>query len=299
MKKTLYIILLFTALGTNGQSFVTNNKLWSTMEGPIFGCKPFYCKSYFTKFSGDTLIEGIHYTKVLHSEDQQMLKWITEGFIREDSNQKVFYKHTIAKQECLLYDFGCNPGDTLYLNCGCRETGYLVDSIRTIATDGISRKYFYLTYLQYGNPEIWIEGIGCTLGILNAGAWDHCSTGGGKTLLCFFEDGTKKYQSPEVPNHCFLSPEIIDGIATEKTVSQFKVYPNPVSVELFIQPTSNFEESYTLEIYSVKGERVRTECLEQGNYLHRIDTGSLQNGIYILRLISPSGKYDEKLIVKE
>jgi hypothetical protein len=301
MRKTLYVLLLFTTLGTNAQTFVTTNKLWSTMKGPVSGCKSFYCESYFTKFSGDTLIAGIHYSKVLRSEDQQMQKWITEGFIREDSNQKVYYRDTIAKQECLLYNFGCNAGDTLRLNCGCSKTGFLVDSIRTFAVDGIPRKYFYLTYLEMKTQEIWIEGIGSTMGILNGGGWGHCVTGGGmgEALLCFFEGGIKKYQSPEFPNYCYLSPEIINGIKSGKAIAQFKVYPNPVSDELLIQPSSNTEEGYTLEMYSVKGELVKTECMEAGITFHRIDASSLRNGIYILRLISDSGKYDEKVIIKE
>jgi hypothetical protein len=121
----------------------------------------------------------------------------------------------------------------------------------------------------------------------------------GEALLCYYEAGIKKYQSSEFPNYCYLSSEIIDGIEPEKAVSQFNVYPNPVSGELLIQPTSNIEEGYSLEIYSVKGELVKSECTELGSMLHRIDMSSLRNGIYILRLISASGKYDEKVIVKE
>jgi hypothetical protein len=79
----------------------------------------------------------------------------------------------------------------------------------------------------------------------------------------------------------------------------FKCFPNPISSEVFIQSSSDTEEAYTLEMYSVKGELVKTECLEPGSTLHRIDTSSLRNGVYILRLISDSGKYDEKVIVKE
>ena len=271
------------------------------MTGPVFGCNSFFCGSYFTKFTGDTVVGETHYLKVLRCEDQQMQKWIIEGFIREDSNKKVYYRDTIAKQECLLYNFGCNVGDTLQLNCGCSKTGFLVDSIRIIAIDGIPRKHFYLTYLEMKTQEIWIEGIGSTMGILNGGGWGHCLTGGsmGEALLCFFEDGIKKYQSPQFSNYCFLNPEIIDGTETTKSVSQFKVYPNPVSGELFIQANSNTTEAYSLEMYSVKGELVATECVDSGSNLHRIDTSSLRNGIYIVRLISDSGKYDEKVIVKE
>jgi hypothetical protein len=287
---------------TTPKHLVSTNKLWSTMAGPVFGCpSSFFCSSYFTQFAGDTLIGGTHYLNVMRSEDHQMQNWITEGYIREDNTQKVYFRERSAKSECLLYDFGCQVGDTLNLDCGCIGKGYLVDSIKTIGSSGYSMKYFYLTYLEYGTKEVWIEGIGSTMGILNGGAWGHCLTGGsmGEALLCYYDSGIIKYQSSEFPNFCYLSPEIIDGIEPEKAISQFNVYPNPVSGELFIRPTSKTVEAYTLEMYSVKGELLKTECLELGNSLHRIGTSSLRNGIYILRLISDSGKYDEKVIVKE
>jgi len=163
---------------TPPKPLVSSNKLWSTMKGPVSGSSSFFCQSYFTKFSIDTVIDSQHYLKVLRGEDQQMKKWITEGFIREDSNQKVYYKDTSAKSECLLYDFGCQVGDTLNLDCGCIGKGYLVDSIKSTGSFGYSMKYFYLTYLEYGTNEVWIEGIGSTMGILNGGGWGHCLTGG-------------------------------------------------------------------------------------------------------------------------
>lgn len=286
--------------GVNAQAFVSTNKLWSTMAGPVYGCpSSFFCSSYFTKFAGDTVLRGIHYSKVLRSEDQQMQNWIIEGFIREDTNKKVYYRDTNSIDECLLYDFGCSVGDTVFLNCTCPQYGFLVDSIKSKILDGTPRRHFYLTYMENETKGVWIEGIGSTLGVLNIG-YGHCMTGGGEALLCFFEGGIKKYQDSEFPNYCYLSPEIINGIEIGKAIAQFKVYPNPVSGELFIQPSSNIEEGYTLELYSTKGEKIKSECIEPGSNLYRFDTSSLRNGIYILRLISASGKYsEEEVIVKE
>jgi len=269
------------------------------MIGPVYGCKSFFCESYFTKFSGDTVVGGIHYMKVLRSEDQQMQNWTVQGFIREESNLKVFYRDTLYKRECLLYDFGCKVGDTLHLDCVCPGTGYHVDSIKPIETEGVIRRYFYLNYVENKTHEIWIEGIGSKWGILNAGGWMHCKVGGGENLLCFFEAGIKQYQDPGFPNYCYLSPEIINGISPEKNVQQYNVYPNPVSRELFVRSPQLNDGDYTLQLYSAKGELVKTECLEGGTNLHRIDVSSLKSGVYVLRLISASGRYTEEVIIKE
>lgn len=301
MKHTLFVLLILGSYVVNAQPFVTSDKLWSTMKGPVSGCNSFFCESYFTKFSGDTVVGGIQYMKVLRSEDQQMHNWTIQGFIREENNHKVYYRDTLYKRECLLYDFGCKVGDTLHLDCGCIGKGYHVDSIKPIETEGVIRKYFYLTYLEIKSQEIWIEGIGSTLGILNGGGWGHCLTGGGmgEALLCFFEGGIKEYQSKEFPNYCFLSRDIINGIGPEKNVQHYKVYPNPVSRELFVRFPQINDGDFTLEFYSVKGELVKTECLEDGSSLYRIDVSSLKSGVYVLRLISASGRYTEEVIIKE
>lgn len=268
------------------------------MKGPVSGCSSFFCSSYFTKFEDDTLVDGIQYMKVRRSEDQQMQKWTTQGLIREDSNKKVFYRDILAKEECLLYDFGCKAGDTLSLNCVCRESGFLVDSIKTVVNDGVAHKYFYLTYLKTKTlKEVWIEGIGSTLGILNGGSFSHCMTGGGEALLCYSESGIKKYQSPMIEKYCYLSRDIINGIP-EKALPQLKVFPNPTSGVFSIQTTLNFDEG-TLELLTVKGELIKTECLNQGSNLHRMNLSSLRSGVYILRLFTNTGKYYEEMIVKK
>lgn len=295
-----FIILTLIVCETSAQSFISTNKLWSTMKGSVSGCSSFFCGSYFTKFAGDTLADGILYMKVRRSEDQQMQKWTTQGLIREDSNKKVFYRDILAKEECLLYDFGCMAGDTLSLNCVCRESGFLVDSIKTVVTDGVARKYFYLTYLKIKTlKEVWIEGIGSTLGILNGGSFSHCMTGGGDALLCYYEAGIKKYQSHVIQNYCYLSLGIINGITPEKAVSKLKVYPNPVSGELFIQQVSTVNVGYTIELVSMKGKLLRTECVEAGNNPYLLNVSSLKKGIYFLRMNSGSGWYEDEMFIKQ
>ena len=298
MKPTLFVLLIIGSYILNAQTLVTSDKLWSTMKGPVSGCNSFFCASYFTKFSGDTVIGGISYMKVQRSEDQQMLNWTNQGFIREESNHKVYFRDTPYKRECLLYDFGCKTGDTLHLDCLCTGTGYFVDSIKSIETEGVIRRYFYLTYLENKRKEIWIEGIGSKWGILNAGR-GNCIIGGGENLLCFFEGGIKEYRDPGFPNYCYLSKEIINGIGPEKTVPQYKVYPNPASTELFVQSPQTNDGDFTLELYSVKGELVKTECLGTGSIINRIDVRSLKSGVYVVRLISAAGRYAEEMIIKK
>jgi hypothetical protein len=236
--------------------------------------------------------------KVLCSNDELMRNWTTRGFIREDQNHNVFHREANAKQECLWYNFYCKPGEILHLEGAC--TGdYLVDSIATKIDQLLPRKHFYLKDLaEYSLKEEWIEGIGSTWGVLNGGGAGHCLTGGVENLLCSYEKEIKTYQSTQFPNDCYLSPEIIDGINSKAINSNFKVYPNPVSGALFVQPRKSVDEGFTIEIFSMKGELVKTECVDGSTNIYQIDVSSLKTGIYILRMVSVSGNYSEEIIIK-
>jgi|GEM_PF-2383528 len=282
-------------------ALLSTDKLWSTMKGPMFECPTsFFCASNFTKLEGDTLIDDHQYLKALCSVDEYMQNWRNCGLIREDSNHQVYFRDYGEIKERLIYNFNCKPGEIIHLETTC-SGDYLVDSIVTKIDLGTKRRHIYLNYISFRvTHEEWIEGVGSKWGILSSGGEGNCLIGSqAHALLCYFEKNKKMYQSNEFPNYCYINPEIINGIAPAKTVSQFKVYPNPVSDELFLQPISNIDEGYTLELYSVKGELVKTECLDAGMNLYRIDVNSLRNGIYILRLISATGKYDEEIILKE
>jgi len=283
------------------QPLLSADKLWSTMQGPMFECPhSLYCASYYTKLEEDTVIDGIHYMKVLTTNDEKMQVWTTWGTIWENQDHQVLYRERRTNREGLMYDFDCKPGEILHLESSC--TGdYVVDSIATKIDIGIARKHIYISDINYWkSSEEWIEGIGTNWGILNAGGDGHCMLSSySNELLCFYEGNEKLFQSSIFPNYCYLSPEIINGVNSKTNSSQFKVFPNPVSGELFLQTNQTIYETYTLELYSIKGELLKTECLDEGSNLYRIDTSSLRNGIYILRLISDSGKYAEETIIKE
>jgi hypothetical protein len=290
------LIAFYLSLSSSvfAQSFIAENKLWRYSSQVSGDGTHFYYNNIGFRFHGDSVIKDTTYYKLYSSEDEFLLKWKLYGLWRETKDMKIFSRHLYWQTEELLYDFSFVKGDTL--NVGFAT--FQVDSVLTKLWGGKMRKHWYLypvhaegDTIKEWNKTLWVEdlgqidyfpsSVGNLIGALNI-------------LLCFEENSQQVYQNPKY-NTCFYT-SINDEPNPDKG---FKVFPNPVSGELFIQPTSNIDEDFTLEMYSVKGELVRKECLEPGSRLHRIDTSSLRNGIYILRLISDSGKYDEKVIVKE
>lgn len=77
------------------------------------------------------------------------------------------------------------------------------------------------------------------------------------------------------------------------------IYPNPVSDKLFITSNQLYKSALSIEIYSVKGELISKEYLDAGSILYQINLTELKSGPYLLRLITDSGKYDKKIIIKK
>lgn len=163
---------------------------------------------------------------------------------------------------------------------------------------GKLRKHWYLnTYRAETDSAIksystlWIEDVG-RIGFFPYNI--SGATGAISYLLCFSEDGQMVYQNPQY-NTCFFytSTESIFN-----PVKDFKVFPNPVYGELLIEGDFR-KEKLVLELYSGKGELVKTECMEGSGNSYRIDIKTLKSGIYFLRVHSTKVKYLEEVIVKK
>lgn len=70
----------------------------------------------------------------------------------------------------------------------------------------------------------------------------------------------------------------------------FTMYPNPVKNELFISSENDIQK---VEIYNITGQRI----LEVNNS-KRINTSSLRNGIYMVKLTSENGGVSVKKLIK-
>ena len=88
------------------------------------------------------------------------------------------------------------------------------------------------------------------------------------------------------------------SISGEKIMPRLRVYPNPTSGELYIETDQVINKGYTLELFSAKGKLIKTECVEGGLKLHKLDISAIISGTYILRLVTSSRRYAEEVIIK-
>ena len=180
MKKYICIIAsMIQALSMSGQSLVTTNKQWSNYRVmAIFG----YLLTEYIKFTSDTMIDGLTYKMVERSTDEYQMYWYSYGFIREDSDKKVFYKLNVAEPERLFYDFNLQLNDTITAWSvvtfqwtywiGVESQLYRVNAIDSILIGDTYRKQIHLGFdtCTSCDDEQWIDSTGNLGGILHAGS---------------------------------------------------------------------------------------------------------------------------------
>ena len=249
--------------------------------------------------SGDTLVDGVLYKKVLRklsSETQYWhgsLEYDLYGIIKEEESGKVFYKPKEQEIEYLLYDFGMNVNDTAVMfwcqNPNC-EVHVRIDSIATQHIASAERRVFYVSSKDMFGDEwhwlnTWVEGIGAMEGLLYS---CHIVNAGGITLhelLCYHEDGELVWQNSTY-NTCLIDPL---SIQDNTEASGLQVYPNPAKDRVVIEGM----EAVEVKVCNTSGQVVKTV---RGT--NEIDIADLAKGVYLLRITDADGKVYTNKITK-
>ena len=249
--------------------------------------------------SGDTVVDGVLYKKVLRklsSETQHWhgsLEYDLYGIIKEEESGKVFYKPKEQEIEYLLYDFGMNVNDTAVMfwcqNPNC-EVHVRIDSIATQHIAGAERRVFYVSSKDMFGDEwhwlnTWVEGIGAMEGLLYS---CHIVNAGGITLhelLCYHEDGELVWQNSTY-NTCLIDPL---SIQDNTEASGLQVYPNPAKDRVVIEGMEVVE----VKVCNTSGQMVKTV---RGT--NEIDIADLAKGVYLLRITDADGKVYTNKITK-
>jgi len=273
MKTKILLTLIFAVsmqfcFGQEYHTLIDTNKIWSVLL--INGTNPYYKSTHFIKFKGDTIINDTMYKKVLKAEDEFHNNWELNGFIREDSTQKVYYKYYLESNEKLIYDFQPNINDTFYFT----QYDYLIvggfDSIK------INDQYRKVINLSCPSApyitEKWIEGIGSTEGVIYSGY--SLITGSDFELLCFYENDTLSYIDSSY-NECYYNTYgVIENISVN---SPFIIYPNPATQTINISFNNQQNMPFTFELYNYYGEII---CKKQIINSTSFDLSNISNGIY-------------------
>jgi hypothetical protein len=245
--------------------------------------------TYFEHIEGDTIINEMHYKRLVHCLDSMCVNKSFKSFIREDSG-KVFLAD--KTREFILYDFNLKQGDSLvmYYLWDERNSNPLfiqVDSVKSgIFQDQKERIIQYVTVYAYHYREssfndVIVEGIGSMrfgleypINLFLTGA-----TGCNPNLLCFYTDKNLVYTNPEF-NDCYITTGISQF---HKTPELVKVISAPNGM-LVLELTSSV--SGKIFIFNLLGEIVsQKKILDSTSQLYVPGTG-----IYLYRFVSDDGQ---------
>ncbi|MBO6118511.1 MAG: T9SS type A sorting domain-containing protein [Bacteroidales bacterium] len=276
MKKTIKHILLLVALAvtavTNLSAQVSKNIVDTTKQWNVAAlCWNGIVTYSYKVSSNDTIINGKKYNELLCSVfyDSDMdiwYNWEHRDWIREDGGKvyvfttdqidtngslgPVITKSSIG-EEYLLYDFNLQQGDTIdYIREIYFWGGYsfpvlapnYVTEVDSVNIDGELLKRIIIEN-NYGDKEIWIQGIGSNRGLLESFNADY-------SLVCCKQDNNVLFNASRLTwgdynsdNTCY-----IDVSLNEENITKCRVYPTITKDLLNITSID-----YPMSVYIING----------------------------------------------
>lgn len=234
--------------------------------------------TYSIKFEGDTTINTVKYNCVMYATNAELDNWSLNGFVREDTLLGFYYRN-LQGEEGLLYQYNLSLGDSVkILNVDTiieDSIRYLVAGVDSILVDGIYRKSYTLSQKHYENiPEIWIEGIGSSFGILSCGI---IVSGGATRLLCCYDNDVLIYKNPDYPDCYYSTRTSLNSVFNSG--SEINVHFGTKNNVLLKSPIEN-----RLRVFNCNGMLVE-EIHVLANQEYNLDITNYSKGVF---LISPT-----------
>ncbi len=263
-----------------------------------------YYTTYKFETLGDTIINGVEYTKLYSCDafEDSFPNYRGAYRVEIDSN-KVYYIEEYSTTESLLYDFAMSPGDTITTY----QSGYppfelICLDTSTLILNGIAHKELLIySYLDNGTEcyTVWVRGIGSLRMPIETNYFCASSFEWAYDLSCYYYKGNQVYYWYENPffEGCAGTNEYI-GIDMKEIQNSFSVIPNPVKSVSRLKYPETVHELFDYRIFNENGIVVQSES---GIFLPSISIikNDFSPGIYIIQLNSYSANqvFTTKFIV--
>jgi hypothetical protein len=194
------------------------NSSWATL-GYGLGAYHIVCgvQTDYHFFDGDSTFNNHKYKKLYCYRDEQHSTRFYEGLIRKDNNNKIFFVSQNSMAEYLLYDFSVTEGMSFrytYYRDSEMTVNVYVKKVDYVDMNGYNIKRIQLSSLPPDDDtiiDIWYDGIGSVNGFLNP---IFSISGGGRILLCFYQNGTLIYHNAQFPNCYYDNAEEVQNLLT-------------------------------------------------------------------------------------
>lgn len=301
MRKLILILILFKSVHLTAQIE------WAPLGAKWYFNRPSSTSGDYVIFesSKDSTIQG----KNVHIIDIKLngTNFISKEYIYQNGDS-VFYYNSNYNSFFLLYNFSAKVGDTItvhsskfkptkaffsyYDSIPCFK--YKIISIDTIEFLGHFIKRQRVASLKAGDWGFY-NGSSSDYFILNGiGSLTYFFGRNGNIipeevnsiLRCYSESGFE-YKNPLWTQEC----DLISAIQENRPNDKFIIFPNPFTNQLNIKIEESIE---SIEIFDMNGLKVLTS--QQRTELVELNTSSLNNGIYLLRITTKHHIYSKKLV---
>lgn len=265
------------------QGFIDPAHTWNVVLCVNFGA----CETWYYRFNGDTIIDGMTYSKLYVSWYPTMANADYECAFREDSNTAVYIND--GDGEYLSHRMDVEVGDTVVYGPLCGpplvRVVYAVDSVQL--SDGQVRRR---VKFQWGSEE-WIQGVGTTFGPTGQEI-AFCTTDLFTRLNCFSDSALTLYDDATLPG-CDYSTVAVDDVSEPSALG---VVPVPFTTGATI--TVPDCSTGTVELYDLFG---KVALSATGNFSNGllVSTEALAAGTYIAKCTCASHRTTVVPVVKQ
>ncbi|SHI36646.1 PQQ-dependent sugar dehydrogenase [Flavobacterium terrae] len=219
-------------------------------------------------------------------------------------NQYEEVNRATASESGLNYGWRCYEGNTAYNTAGCAAQSTMKSPLFTTNhTNGfcsITGGYVYRG-TQYPNfqgkyffSDYCKAQIGSSDGLGNV---SFSATFSGNNFVSFGEDVNGELYVASINGTIY---KLIDSSlsVTENSLTSVKVYPNPVTNELYISNSDIANPIRNIEILDLQGKSILKET-NKSQPITYVNTNHLSNGLYFLKITNDSGSHFIHKLIKE
>lgn len=247
------------------------------------------CTTMTLHMDNDTLFNNIIYKKLYKSSfSNQPPLFALKCLLREDTIQKkVYFRRvvldSVSTDEHLMYDFGLNPGDSIYLHnpfllydyhpAGDEFGWYKLDSINSMQTLVGTRKRYFFTRTQphqygYINYLNWVESVGEVNVYNGGGSYLYYQTPiGGSELLCVFRNNIKVLFAGNFINTldttCYCNASSVQEVNGKSAY----IYPNPFTNYINIELSNENLMNALFRMYNSQGKLLSSFLIKENKIM--------------------------------
>lgn len=301
----IYLTIMFYGKLVFGQTYhplPTQNAYWSVYE--FDELQNVYDDKVYS-VEGDTLINGLEYTKVFQLNDHPTIYdtvkilhcfmrqdieakkiWFIRHYLGED-NEKLGYDLSAAVGDTVslpAFDYG-NIGDSIYVRFNCDETVTL--------NNGENRKQycFASTYSVANNVQQFIEGI-CNVMSTFPNKYTPFDPFHQSSTPCV-EIYNEYLWSLGAEGH-WCGFNLVDIQEVEKHTLFY--YPNPANNYVTIELPA-IQDKSDICLIDILGNYIECSQISSGADQYTLNLSHLPSGIYVIKLKSSSLTYYNKFII--